>query len=78
MFISPVSAVSLVSSVTIVQLACSVCGALGEIARGGPLPLPDKPGEGEEEGEEDVLFKTSVVDCLTRKLRSAKEIKVTV
>lgn len=74
MFISPVSAVSLVSSVTIVQLACSVCGALGEIARGGPLPLPDKPGE----GEGDVLFKTSVVDCLTRKLRSAKEIKVTV
>ena len=86
---------------TTVQLACSACGALGEIARRGPLPLPDKKGEEEkeeakaegkgegmeerkeeekeeekEEGVEGVLLKTSVMECLKKKLKSAKEIKV--
>ena len=86
---------------TTVQLACSACGALGEIARRGPLPLPNKKGEEEkeegktegkgegveerkeekkeeekEEGMEGVLLKTSVMECLKKKLRSAKEIKV--
>ena len=126
---------------TTVQLACSACGALGEIARRGPLPLPNTKGEEEreekkeekegekeeekeekeeekeekkeeekeekeeekeekkeeeegekkeegkeeekkeemekkEEGTEGILLKTSVMECLTKKLRSAKEIKV--
>ena len=101
---------------TTVQLACSACGALGEIVRRGPLPLPNTKGEeereekkeegkeeekGEEkekkeekkeerkeeekeekkeekkkEGTEGILLKTSVMECLKKKLRSAKEIKV--
>ena len=101
---------------TTVQLSCSACGALGEIARRGPLPLPNTKGEEEreekkegekdeekeggkegekeeekeekkkeekegemekkEEGKEGILLKTSVMECLTKKLRSAKEIKV--
>lgn len=106
---------------TTVQLACSACGALGEIVRRGPLPLSntkeeeereekmeerkeeekeekkeekkeerkeeekeekkeeEKEEEKEEkkkEGTEGILLKTSVIECLKKKLRSAKEIKV--
>ena len=65
----------------------STCAAIGEIARSGPLPIPSDDGgeggdgggaEGNEggSGKSEALSKRGIVACLAGKLKSAKEVKV--
>lgn len=68
----------------------SACSALGDIFRSGPLPLPEGPGvQSGDKGEtgemhpldivtcnDDELTQQDLVTCLSKILKSAKEIKV--
>lgn len=84
--------VEVASTAMISQLSMSACSALGDIFRSGPLPLPVGPGDqSTDKGEtgdkqpqfEDVmthgdneLTQRVLVTCLSKILKSAREIKV--
>ena len=67
----------------------SACSALGDIFHSGPLPLPEGDPLGEKDGElvqalimavltgiDGELTQRNLVTCLSKLLKSAKEIKV--
>lgn len=77
--------VTVASTAKISQLSMSACSALGDIFRSGPLPLPegraggqsgDKEGDDIVTGNDDELSQQMLVTCLSKILKSAKEVKV--
>ena len=67
----------IVSKAQISSLCLAAVGSLGEIFKSGPLPLPDNPGQSQEQTREGAdLSKSSLVECLTKKLESGKDAKV--
>ena len=81
--------VEVASTAKISQLSMLACSALGDIFRSGPLPFPEGDPLGEKDGElvqalimavstgiDGELTQRNLVTCLSKLLKSAKEIKV--